>query len=399
VGAVVASTGATNVDLTAMTIIVQGTGDTTPNAFSFVPVTGAMPGAVITSAAATITGIDTPAPISVANGSYSIGCTGTFVTAAGTITNGQSVCVRHTASASISTSITTTLTIGGVSAAFTSTTAATTANLQVTQVYPSAGIGTGFDHVFNVIVRNLGAEAATGVTLTDTLPAGSRFIWATPGCTHAAGVVTCAIGTMNAGEVLACLFVVRPPMPGAITNTATIASSLPDVDQANNTSTLTSQVAATPAGVPVDRYRLYSLILLRHHFTTSSNEYNTLVSFAGAWVGEGVAGRLLDRPGTYNGVEAVPFYRLYIPATQGHLWTADPNEYYTLHFIYRYASEGVDGFILPTQAPGTVPLHRLFYPAAQPANTRHLWTLDANERAALLASGWTDEGVAGYVIP
>lgn len=44
-----------------------------------------------TSDAVTISGIDTAVPISIVGGAYSIGCTGTFVTTAGTINNRQTV--------------------------------------------------------------------------------------------------------------------------------------------------------------------------------------------------------------------------------------------------------------------------------------------------------------------
>ena len=98
--------------------------DTTPDAFSFTNQTGVATGAVVTSNAVTITGIEASAQISVAGGEYSIGCSGTFTASNGTISDGQTVCVRHTSSAASSTAQVTTLTVGGVSGTFTSTTIA-----------------------------------------------------------------------------------------------------------------------------------------------------------------------------------------------------------------------------------------------------------------------------------
>ena len=100
--------------------------DTTPSAFSFVDQSGASVdlNTLITSAAVTIMGINDVASISVTNGTYSIGCTGTFTSAPGTISNGQTVCVRHTSAATPGTATNTTLTVGGVSDTFTSTTRA-----------------------------------------------------------------------------------------------------------------------------------------------------------------------------------------------------------------------------------------------------------------------------------
>ncbi|MBN8279918.1 MAG: thrombospondin type 3 repeat-containing protein [Gammaproteobacteria bacterium] len=96
--------------------------DTIPNAFSFPSQPGVPMSTLVTSAATTITGLSTASPISVANGQYSIGCTATFTAAAATISNGQTVCVRHTSAASTGTDTVTTLTIGGVAGTFTSTT-------------------------------------------------------------------------------------------------------------------------------------------------------------------------------------------------------------------------------------------------------------------------------------
>ena len=96
--------------------------DTSPVQFSFDPVIDAPLSSLITSNTVTITDINTAAPISVSGGTYSIGCTATFTSVAGTIGNNQTVCVRHTSSAANSTAVTTTLTVGGVSSAFVSTT-------------------------------------------------------------------------------------------------------------------------------------------------------------------------------------------------------------------------------------------------------------------------------------
>lgn len=98
--------------------------DTTPDAFSFATQSNVAPSTQITSAAATIAGINSAAAVTVANGTYSVGCTATYVATAGTINNGETVCVRHTSSAAFSTNVVTTLTIGGVNGTFTSTTLA-----------------------------------------------------------------------------------------------------------------------------------------------------------------------------------------------------------------------------------------------------------------------------------
>ena len=96
--------------------------DTTPDAFAFAPQANVALSSTTTSAPAQILGINTAAAVSVSGGSYSIGCTATYVTAPGNVANGQTICVQHTSAATANASVTTTLTVGGVSAVFTSTT-------------------------------------------------------------------------------------------------------------------------------------------------------------------------------------------------------------------------------------------------------------------------------------
>ena len=79
------------------------------------------------SDAITITGIGVPVSISVTAGEYSIDG-GAFTANPGTIANGQSVVVRLTSSPSYATELSSTLTVGGVSATFSVSTIAQTIN-------------------------------------------------------------------------------------------------------------------------------------------------------------------------------------------------------------------------------------------------------------------------------
>ncbi len=98
--------------------------DTTADAFSFPNQTGVAPSGVVTSNAVAISGIDDRAQISVSGGEYSIGCSGTFTAGIGAISNGETVCVRLTASSAFGTATTATLEVGDVSGVFTVTTRA-----------------------------------------------------------------------------------------------------------------------------------------------------------------------------------------------------------------------------------------------------------------------------------
>lgn len=96
--------------------------DTTPDAFSFNAEDDVLVSTATTSATVTITGFQVPVPITVTGGEYSIGCNSSFTSNAGQISPDETVCVRHTSSASYLTQVTTTLDVNGVSAGFSTTT-------------------------------------------------------------------------------------------------------------------------------------------------------------------------------------------------------------------------------------------------------------------------------------
>lgn len=98
--------------------------DFVPDSFSIPPRSDVPLATAVTSEPIVIRGLGHATPISVQNGEYSLGCTQSFTRNPGEVSDGQSVCVRHTSAVAYSTSVTSTLTVGGVSANFTSTTQA-----------------------------------------------------------------------------------------------------------------------------------------------------------------------------------------------------------------------------------------------------------------------------------
>jgi hypothetical protein len=97
------------------------TPDTTPNAFHFNDQTNVALSTLISSNVITVSGINASTSISVSGGEYSVNG-GAYASTTGTVQNGDTVQVRHTSSSSFNTSVNTTLTIGGVSDTFTTTT-------------------------------------------------------------------------------------------------------------------------------------------------------------------------------------------------------------------------------------------------------------------------------------
>ncbi|MDH5387170.1 MAG: DUF1566 domain-containing protein, partial [Gammaproteobacteria bacterium] len=93
----------------------------TPDVFSFIDQTDVTLSTLTESAPITVAGINSASAISITGGEYRIDG-GAYTSVDGTVSNGQSVTVRHTSSAGFVTATDTTLTIGGVSDLFTTTT-------------------------------------------------------------------------------------------------------------------------------------------------------------------------------------------------------------------------------------------------------------------------------------
>jgi len=88
---------------------------------------------------------------------------------------------------------------------------------------------------------------ASGVTVTDALPAGTTFVSAS-GCLNAPSgpVVTCDLGTLPASSTANASITVAidPSFTGSLDNTATVSAAEDDPDPANNSSTASTVVGA-----------------------------------------------------------------------------------------------------------------------------------------------------------
>jgi hypothetical protein len=154
--------------------------------------------------------------------------------------------------------------------------------------------------------------------------------------------------------------------------------------------------AAPIAGNLVNRYRVHIPPTRDHLFTTDKNEYDYLGTLG--FEREGIAERIYDGPATVSGVTAVPLYRIYLQKGQQHFWTIDRGEYlWLIQFRGTYLGEGVDGFVFPTQIPGTVRQYRVLHPLAYPPI--HHWTTDQNEFDWLKKVGWIPETNNVWVFP
>src|SRR5262249_12653675 len=112
----------------------------------------------------------------------------------------------------------------------------------------------GRQFTYTLSVHNGGPSNATGVSMTDTLPAGVGFVSASSGCTNASGTVTCPIGNLaNAASATPTIVATAPTTAGTITNTATVGGDQGDPNTANNTASAMTTVNAMAADLSITK--------------------------------------------------------------------------------------------------------------------------------------------------
>jgi uncharacterized repeat protein (TIGR01451 family)/MYXO-CTERM domain-containing protein len=107
---------------------------------------------------------------------------------------------------------------------------------------------------FTITATNRGPDPATAVTLRSPLRLGAGFATATASqgtCAEAAGLVTCALGTVPPGGRAAVTLRLRPTAPGLLWTTASVVGSVRDPDRSNDGAGLSTTVAAALAVLAV----------------------------------------------------------------------------------------------------------------------------------------------------
>jgi hypothetical protein len=124
-----------------------------------------------------------------------------------------------------------------------------------------------------------------------------------------------------------------------------------------------------------------------HLYTTNPNEkpsgYNE----------EGSQGRIY----THQAPGTVPLYRLYNSVLTDSFYTTDTVERSTAISTLGYSDQGITGYVYSSQQPGTVPLYRLFI---RHPEWDHFYTTSLTEKNEVLSyysGSVTDEGIACYI--
>ncbi|MDQ2700369.1 MAG: DUF11 domain-containing protein, partial [Actinomycetota bacterium] len=118
------------------------------------------------------------------------------------------------------------------------------ADLAIVKSADPAVVVPGGNLLYTFNVTNNGPDNVTGITVTDTLPAGVTYIDGAPGCNAAGQVVTCTINFLAAGGSAQTGITVKvvENAPDMLSNTAKVTSDVPDPDPSNDTSTVETPV-------------------------------------------------------------------------------------------------------------------------------------------------------------
>jgi uncharacterized repeat protein (TIGR01451 family) len=117
---------------------------------------------------------------------------------------------------------------------------------------------------YTITVTNNGPGLALGTMVTDTLPAGTTFVSATPSQGSCTGTTTvsCSLGTLNPTSSATILLTVTLPIStNPISNTATVTITNGDTIPANNSSTATITPLPNPAIPTLSEWALAALAL------------------------------------------------------------------------------------------------------------------------------------------
>lgn len=150
----------------------------------------------------------------------------------------------------------------------------------IISVSPSADLAVGFQSVpgsivlgnvlnYTVSATNLGPSIATGVFISQTLPANAvvNSSSSSPGTTlsQVGSLITCNVGTLGVGGIVTINVQVAIATNEIATSTATISGAVADVNSANNSATVNTVVAP-----PFVSIQAASLLLLAENFAPAN---------------------------------------------------------------------------------------------------------------------------------
>ncbi len=118
-------------------------------------------------------------------------------------------------------------------------------DLAISVTHSPDPIGTKRPLTYTVQVTNHGSMDATGLVVTDTLPANITYVSATSSagtCSKTGNSVNCTLPGLSAGSSATITIVVTPKSPGTYTNSASVTGNEVDTDLGNNSATYSTAV-------------------------------------------------------------------------------------------------------------------------------------------------------------
>jgi uncharacterized repeat protein (TIGR01451 family) len=173
-------------------------------------------------------------------------------------------------------------------------------------------VGVGSNLVYSIAITNQGPNAATGVTVSNQLPANVTFVSATGGATPSSGVLLLNVGSLTNGAVTNVQVIVQTTAAGKLTNQFQVFANEFDPMLANNSASVVSTVtnavvvsadlrliaSASPEPVTVGSNLVYSIAITNRGPSAASgvivsNRIPANVNFVSATGGSTPSGGIL----------------------------------------------------------------------------------------------------------
>jgi uncharacterized repeat protein (TIGR01451 family) len=125
-----------------------------------------------------------------------------------------------------------------------------TADLWLQAAFSPSPVSAGAPLTGTFTVYNYGPWTASGVTLSNPIPANTSFVSASSSqgaCVLTNGALICALGSLTNGATATVTVVLTAPTSGTVTNFGTIALNELDPNPANNSATASASVVPQPA--------------------------------------------------------------------------------------------------------------------------------------------------------
>jgi len=178
--------------------------------------------------------------------------------------------------------------VGGTnSSLITITVSNSSADLSLSASASPEPVEVGSNLVYSITVSNAGPSAATGVVVSNQIPAGVTFVSATGGATPSNEVLFVSLGALAQGATNLVQIIVQPTSPGQFTNVFQAFADQTDPNLTNNTATVVSLVTNSVAN-SADLSLTASALPFPNVYKGSNLVFSITVSNAGPSMATGV---------------------------------------------------------------------------------------------------------------